>query len=113
VADESDESQMERTEQDAAPTQEVSYPGALALDVDKYRKYVDHLDLTEERKVELLQTLWSIMATFVKYGFGVDSVQRCIPALAKISFELESDELKETSADEFNGAASEGRDAES
>lgn len=61
------------------------------LDTDKYREYVDDLDLSEEQKVELLRTLWWIMAAFVDLGFGVDSVQRFIPALEHCTNDDEAD----------------------
>jgi hypothetical protein len=90
---------------------DLGYPGMPPLNVEKYRKYVDHFDLTEERKVELLQTLWSIMYAFVQVGFGVDSIQRCLPALAEFSSEVESDELEgAAAADDFNGVAADGKD---
>jgi hypothetical protein len=41
------------------------------------REYLPHLDgtnLSEDQKIELLQTLWSIISAFVDQGFGVDSV---------------------------------------
>jgi hypothetical protein len=52
--------------------------GPLPLDVQKYQSHVQDFDLTEEQKTELLETLWSIMTTFVDLGFGVDSVQYLI-----------------------------------
>jgi len=38
-------------------------------------------DLTYEQQTELLQTLWNIMSTFVDIGWGVDTVQMCLPEL--------------------------------
>lgn len=102
---------MEETEPYSSIAHDGSYPGMPPLDVDKYRKYVDHFDITEERKVELLQTLWSIMYAFVQAGYGVDSIHRALPALADFSSEAESDELEGTiAADEFNDVATEGKD---
>jgi len=34
-----------------------------------------NFDLSEEDKIELLKTLWMMMATFVDLGIGVDSIQ--------------------------------------
>lgn len=62
------------------------------LDADKYREYVEDFDLPEERKIELLKTLWWIMAAFVDLGFGVDSVQRLLPALNDAKDESEADD---------------------
>ncbi len=47
----------------------------LALDPDKYRRYLDDFELSEEQQNELLAVLWNICRTFVEIGFGVDSVQ--------------------------------------
>lgn len=50
-------------------------PGALAafeLDSAKYLGDLDGMDITEAQKVELLETLWSVMRSFVELGFSVD-----------------------------------------
>jgi hypothetical protein len=44
-------------------------------DVEKYREHIKNLDLTEVEQIELIKTLWPIMAAFVDLGFGIDSVQ--------------------------------------
>ena len=49
----------------------------MPLDINKYRKYVDEFDLTEEQKVELLQTVWSIMENFVDTAFNQHPVEQC------------------------------------
>lgn len=48
------------------------------LDVDKYRPYVDHFDLSEEQKDELLEAIWSLMESFVDRSFGEDPVQQVL-----------------------------------
>lgn len=53
--------------------------------LNEYREFLDEYELSEEQKHELLQTLWWIMVSFVDVGFGIDSVQRCLPALEEIS----------------------------
>ena len=47
-------------------------------DLEKYRHHVDAFDLGEEQKVELLQTIWKIMQSFVDRAFGDDPVQHCL-----------------------------------
>jgi len=85
---------------------DFSYSSIPPLDVEKYRKYIEDVDIDAEQQVEFLRVLWSIMATFVDLGFGVDSVQRCLPALAEFSFDAESDEVeKKDSTRKFNEAA--------
>ena len=49
-------------------------------DIEKYRKYVDKFDLTEDQKVELIHTVWRIMESFVDRAFGIDSVQQILEA---------------------------------
>lgn len=46
----------------------------LACDTEKYRKYLEGFDLSEEEQAEVLEILWKIMAAFVDMGFGVDSI---------------------------------------
>ncbi|NRA87238.1 MAG: hypothetical protein HRU28_07545 [Rhizobiales bacterium] len=52
-------------------------------DIKKYRKYVDHFDITEEHKIELIHILWNFMENFVDRAFGNDSVQTCLEIKAK------------------------------
>lgn len=85
----------------------TSLPAAVAVpvfDPSEYRQYVDDFDISDEQKDELLRTLYSIMLTFVDLGFGVDSVQRVLPALAEISSSADSGTL-ENRKPLFNEAA--------
>lgn len=52
-------------------------------DIEKYRKYVDHFDITEEHKIELIHIMWNFMGNFVDRAFGVDSVQTCLDIKTK------------------------------
>lgn len=73
----------------------------LQFDPTKYRQHLDSFDLTEEQQTELLAILWRIMSTFVELGFGVDSVQTLLPALAERSAEDAADQLdKECSTED-------------
>lgn len=67
----------------------------LQFDPAKYRQHLESFDLTEQQQTELLAILWRILATFVELGFGVDSVQTLLPALAEASAEDEADQLDE------------------
>lgn len=42
----------------------------MRLDPEKYRKYVDNFDLTEEEKLQLMEQVWAIMESFVDRAFG-------------------------------------------
>ncbi len=59
---------------DKAPC-DTGAPIPTALDIERYRHHVDHFDLPEARKVELLQAIWQMMQNFVDRAFGDDPVQ--------------------------------------
>lgn len=46
------------------------------VDLTKYRRHVEHLDLSDREKTELLAALWQIMESFVDRAFGDDPVQQ-------------------------------------
>ena len=48
---------------------------ALTLDVNYYQSFLDDTDIPEDKKRELIETLWSIVVSFVDMGFGVHPVQ--------------------------------------
>lgn len=47
----------------------------LLFDSERYRGHVAHLDMSEERKTELLHAVWEIMRSFVDRAFGDDPTQ--------------------------------------
>ncbi len=47
----------------------------LIFDVEKYQALLDSDDIPEDKKVELLETLWAIMVQFVDMGFGIHPLQ--------------------------------------
>ena len=67
--------------EDKTPYQEpkVSLP-TFTLDVEKYERYLEESDLTDEQKKEFLQTLWIIICEFVSLGFGVHPLQQAMEA---------------------------------
>lgn len=76
-----------------------------AFNASKYREHVDDLDLTEEEKLDFLQTVWSIMVAFVDLGFRVDSVTQILSAFAEASSNSDSDALKERDRNGKDGGA--------
>jgi len=62
------------------------------LDVQRYQPHLAP-DIDEQAAVALIETLWSIMCTFVELGWGVESVQKVLPFM-----QIESD--AEASSDE-------------
>lgn len=80
--------------------------GPLPLDLKKYQSQVEDFDLTEEQRIELLQTLWGIMTVFVDLGFGVDAVQLLRKSAAPDSLNCAADAIiKERPALAFNPLA--------
>lgn len=51
-------------------------------DLREYLAFLDDTNLSEAQKIELLQTLWSIMSAFVDLAFGTDPVQQALPSVA-------------------------------
>ena len=72
-----------------ATTAAATYNSATPFDPEEFRCYLEHTGLSEEQQNEYLKVLWSIMATFVELGFGVDSVQQVLPALEEKDLEHE------------------------
>jgi hypothetical protein len=50
-------------------------------DLREYLAFLDDTNLSEAQKIDLLQTLWSIMSAFVDLAFGTDPVQQAMPSL--------------------------------
>ncbi len=80
--------------------------GVLPFEADRYRSYVDDFEMTEAQKQAFLRALWDIMSTFVRLGFGVESV---LPALLQRASEMPPDALEETvPTHAFNVAVDDG-----
>ncbi len=52
-------------------------------DIEKYRKYVDQFDLTEDHKIELIHIVWRFWESCIDREFGDDPVQHCLELKAK------------------------------
>jgi hypothetical protein len=48
---------------------------AMPIDLKQFLPYVEHCDLTEEQKLELLADLWSIMESFADEAWGLCPTQ--------------------------------------
>ena len=49
---------------------------ALTLDVDYYQSLMDDADISEDKKREFVEALWSIVVCFVDLGFGIHPLQQ-------------------------------------
>lgn len=58
---------------------------------EQYRKHVDHFDLTDMEKDELIHTVHTIMESFADRAFGVDPAQLCIDLKASIDASSDGD----------------------
>lgn len=82
----------------------------LPFDADKYLEHVEDFEMTEAQKAEFLRTLWDIMSTFVRLGFGVESV---LPTVFQRALENPVDGLEENvPTHEFNVAADKGTEGQ-
>jgi hypothetical protein len=48
----------------------------LELNIEEYLSDFDEFDMTEEQKIELLQTLWNMMSQFVALGFELETPKK-------------------------------------
>ncbi len=48
----------------------------LSIDWELYGRYLEESDLSDDQKREFLETLWSIVVSFVDLGFGLHPIQQ-------------------------------------
>jgi len=48
----------------------------LSIDWDLYGEYLADSDLSDDQKLEFIETLWNIVVAFVDLGFGVHPIQQ-------------------------------------
>jgi len=53
-------------------------PPSITIDYDLYLHHLEHSDLSDAQKKELLDTLWNIIVSFVDMGFGVHPLQQVL-----------------------------------
>lgn len=79
---------------------------ALPFDADKYLEHTEDFEMSEAQKLEFLRTLWDIMSTFMRLGFGVEAV---LPTVFQRALETPQNGLEESiPTHEFNVAADSG-----
>lgn len=69
---------------------------ALFIDWDLYGQYLEDSDMSDDQKREFLETLWSIMVSFVDLGFGLHPTQQACEQKIDFSQPQESDVLGST-----------------
>ncbi len=50
----------------------------IELDLKAYAPYLESADISEEAKRELIETLWSIVVSFVQLGYGLTPAQQVL-----------------------------------
>lgn len=74
-----------------APSTASSGPvAAPGFDPERYRRHIDHLDMPEDSKADLLRAVGQIMQNFVDRAFGHDAGQLCRKHVDKIHSEDET-----------------------
>lgn len=53
------------------------YP-ALEIDYELYMKMLEDSEWTDDQKREFIETMWSIIVSFVDLGFGIHPVQQAL-----------------------------------
>ncbi|MBO6550621.1 MAG: hypothetical protein JJ964_13510 [Rhizobiales bacterium] len=48
----------------------------LTLDIDYYQSFLDDADIPDDKKQELIETLWNIVVQFVDMGYGIHPLQQ-------------------------------------
>lgn len=51
-----------------------SVGAAMITDITPYRKYVDHFDLTEEQKLDLVNAVWMLVENIYDYHLGINKL---------------------------------------
>jgi hypothetical protein len=66
---------------------------ALQFDAQEFAHFLDESDLTQDQKLEYIQTVWSIVLQFIDLGWGVNSIPVALPEYAEISSDAPGDAL--------------------
>lgn len=56
----------------------IARASIMTMDLEKYRKYVDHFDITEAQKVDLIHTVARILESVIDRAFGLHPDQQCL-----------------------------------
>lgn len=52
----------------------------MALDLQKYRPYLNDFDMSEDKKTEFIEAMAFIMESFADQAFGLDSIHQIYPS---------------------------------
>lgn len=57
---------------------------SLSFDYERYAKHLDHSDLSDAQKRDMLEALWHIVVGFVELGFGDHPIQQACGKVLEI-----------------------------
>jgi hypothetical protein len=57
----------------------------MTLDYDRYLPHLEHHDISEDQKRDLIAVVYGFMEGFVDVAFGVHPVQACLSSADRIS----------------------------
>ncbi|MGH1349565.1 MAG: hypothetical protein ACRBBN_01970 [Methyloligellaceae bacterium] len=99
---------MANTTKNKHGSKEPESPSTLTIDVEHYQTYLDDMDIPDEKKRELVETIYSIVVQFVELGFGITTTDQALEAQKKhpgtqnSPFNLDSDTIKALVKEEEN-----------
>lgn len=69
---------------DTPSTSEINEDGAptLSIDWELYGQFLEDSNLTDDEKIEVIESLWEIVVSAVDLGFGISSESRIDELLA-------------------------------
>ncbi|MAZ18484.1 MAG: hypothetical protein CL535_19430 [Ahrensia sp.] len=74
----------------------------VTVDVEKYQSFLDESDLTDEQKEEFLNAIWSIVVSFVEFGFGVHPLQEVCGQNSEICSQRPKDAFDRVRSEELD-----------
>lgn len=81
---------------------------SLEVDWELYGHFLDSSDLSDDQKREFVETLWSIVLSFVDLGFDIKSPQETCGKTIDLRAALEAAVLKSDGANAKKKPANEG-----
>ncbi|MCV6577165.1 MAG: hypothetical protein OIF58_15685 [Cohaesibacter sp.] len=64
-------------------TADPTKPPSLNIDLGAYGEFLEDSDLSDEQKLEFIQTLWSLVVNFVDLGLGCHPLQQACEQIAE------------------------------
>ena len=69
---------MDRTKTQKATNSPQTHSHLLELDFEAYAPFLEDADISDDDKRQLIETLWSLVVSFVQLGYGLSPVQQAL-----------------------------------